>query len=53
VTLSRDDLVANWRSGLEHTSSQHVLTGVAVDTEGDTAHATLNETAWMDRLGGC
>jgi len=45
VTLSRGDLIANWRSGLEHTSSLHILNGITVDAVGDTAHATLNETA--------
>jgi len=44
VTVSRAELIANWRSGLEHTSSQHILTGMRVDPAGDAAHATLNET---------
>ena len=47
VTMPRAELLENWRRGLEHTSSQHILTGVVVDISGDTAHATLNETAWM------
>lgn len=47
VTLSRADLIANWRGGLEYTSSQHILTGITVDADGDTAHATLNETVWI------
>jgi len=44
VTVSRAELIANWRSRLEHTSSQHILTGMRVDPAGDAAHATLNET---------
>ena len=47
VTVSRGDLIANWRSGLDHTSSQHILTGITVDAVGNTAHATLNETAFI------
>jgi len=47
ATLSRADLIANWRSGLEHTSSQHILTDIRVDAVDDTAHATLNETVWI------
>jgi len=29
--------VANWRGGLEGTASQHILTGIDVDMDGDTA----------------
>lgn len=47
TAMARSDLVANWRSGLDHTSSQHVLTGIAVEVTGDVAEATLNETAWL------
>lgn len=47
VALSRADLIANWRNGLDHTSSQHVLTGITIDAAGGTAHAALNETAWI------
>ena len=47
VPLSRGDLRANWRRGLEHNSSQHILSGITVDGIGDTAHATLNETGWI------
>jgi hypothetical protein len=46
VTLSRGDLIANWRSGLEHNSSQHIVSGITLDGIGDTAHATLNEKGW-------
>jgi hypothetical protein len=49
VALPRADLIANWRGGLEHTSSQHILTGIRVDAVDDTAHATLNETVWIQR----
>jgi hypothetical protein len=52
AVLSRADLVANWRGGLEGTASQHVLTGMDVDVDGDTAHATLNETVWIQRKDG-
>jgi hypothetical protein len=52
VVLPRADLVANWRGGLAGTVSQHVLTGIDVDVDGDTAHATLNETAWIQRRDG-
>jgi hypothetical protein len=45
--MARSDLVANWRSGLDHTSSQHVLTAITVEVAGDSADATLNETAWL------
>lgn len=37
VVLSRAEFVANWRGGLEGTASQHILTGIDVDVDGDTA----------------
>ena len=47
TAMPRSDLVTNWRSGLDHATSQHVLSGIGVQVTGDTAYATLNETAWL------
>ena len=47
VTLSREDLLANWRSGLARKSSQHVLTSIMVDVAGGDARTKLNETVWL------
>ena len=48
--ISRADLIANWRHGLEPlVSSQHILTGIIVDLNGDEASVTLNETVWLNR----
>ena len=47
--VSRADLIRTWRDGLDGTSSQHVLTGIVVNVEGDTADATFNELVWVMR----
>lgn len=46
--LSQTDLITNWRDSLEQVSnSQHILTGIVVDLDGDRAVARLNETVWL------
>ena len=48
VPTSRADLVENWKSGLQRAeASQHVLSGMLIDFDGEHASVALNQTAWL------
>jgi len=50
--VSQTHLITNWRESLERVSnSQHILTGIVVDLDGDRAVTRLNETVWLSDPG--
>ncbi|WP_033342977.1 nuclear transport factor 2 family protein [Catenuloplanes japonicus] len=50
-TVDRDSLIGRWRDGLDGTTSQHILTGIVTDLDGDRAEVMFNETVWVARPG--